>query len=229
MKKILITSLVCASLGLTQWASADILAQWSFDTLSVDSAPANTPSVNSIAADLGLGSASAYHANAASVWSTPVGNGSPKSLSANNWSVDDYFQFEASSIGYAGLVVSFDQTGSNTGPRDFGLQYSADGTTFLQFGTYTVINAGWNSSNPTVNPSSYSFDLSGITALDNATAIYFRLVNLGTTAINGNDVAAGGTGRVDNFTIATIPEPSSLTLVGGLGLLGLFFKRRHQK
>lgn len=227
MKKILLASLVCTSLCLSQWASADILAQWNFDALTLPNTPSNTPSVGQIVADLGTGSAFGYHANGATVWSTPAGNGSPKSFSANNWSVGDYFQFESSSLGHAGLIVSFDQTGSNTGPGTFGFQYSTDGLTFTQFATYSLINAGWSTQNPTPNPSSYSFDLSALTLLDNAPAIYFRLVDLDTTAINGNNVASGGTGRVDNFTIATVPEPGSLTLVGVFSLLGVFLKRRR--
>jgi len=183
--------------------------------------------VNNFSPEIGSGSASAFHAGSATVWSTPAGNGSTKSFSANTWATGDYFQFVVSSIGYSGLSVSFDQMGSNTGPKDFGLAYSTDGTTFTQFGTYSLINGGWSAGTPVVT-TSYSFDLSSITALNNTSAVYFRLIDISTTSINGGTVAAGGTGRVDNFAVTTVPEPSAMAIVGGFGLLGLFMAARRR-
>ena len=62
------------------------------------------------------------------VWSNPAGNGSAKSLSSNNWATGDYYQFTLtiSDSEFSGLGLSvyrFDQTGSNTGPKDFQLSY----------------------------------------------------------------------------------------------------------
>ena len=48
-----------------------------------------------------------------------AGNGSTKSLSANNWSVGDYWQLQLSTVGFSGLSLSYDQTGSATGPQGF--------------------------------------------------------------------------------------------------------------
>jgi hypothetical protein len=115
------------------------------------------------------------------------------------------------------------------------LSWSTDGSTFFPVPpSYPVLpNA---SPNPVWNSSTYNaiytrtYDLSSITALDNASAVYFRLVNLSTTSANGGTVAAGGTDRVDNFHIyAPVPEPSSLTLfVGGaLGLVAFLRARRR--
>ncbi|MFO1513109.1 MAG: PEP-CTERM sorting domain-containing protein [Verrucomicrobiota bacterium] len=86
----------------------------------------------------------------------------------------------------------------------------------------------WSSGTP-IATTTYSFDLSSVSALNNAPAIYFRLVDASTTAANGTTVAASGTGRVDNFTVTAtlVPEPGALALVSGFGWLMLFFKRRR--
>jgi hypothetical protein len=231
MKKTTLLSLLLASAGISQQASADTLAQWTFET----SPPAdllNSTTLSGILADVGSGTASAFHTDAATDWTTPAGNGSANSLSANTWNVGDYFQFMVSSVGYSGLSVTFDQTGSNTGPKDYYLAYSTDGTTFTQFGsTYALINGGWSSGIPVLT-TSYSFDLSAITALDNSASVYFRLVDASTTAINLGVVATGGTDRVDNFTVTAtpvvVPEPSAMAIVGGFGMLVLVMAARRR-
>ena len=64
-------------------------------------------------------------------------------MSANHWAVGDYFQFSLSTIGFNSLTVSFDATGSNTGPRDFILQYRTTGVTFTDFANYSITNDNW--------------------------------------------------------------------------------------
>ena len=76
----------------------------------------------------------------------------------------------------------------------------------------------------------FSFDLSSITALNNIAAAYFRIVDLSPTAggaITGVNVGTAGSGRLDNFFVAVVPEPSSFALLG-LGLFGLRTLRRKR-
>lgn len=221
MKMLPFLSAIVAS-AVVSSASAQTIAQWTFET-SPPASLTDSATISGILADVGTGTASGFHASPNTDWSTPSGNGSDNSLSANTWDVGDYFQFSLGTVGYSGIGVSWDQTSSVTGPRDFTLQYSTDGSTYTDFASYLVQpNA---SPNPTWNPNtgsslySYSFDLSAVPVLDNAANVSFRLIDVSTVSSSGGTVAASGTDRVDNFTVYAVPEPSGLATIGGLMLL----------
>jgi hypothetical protein len=211
--------------------SAQVLASWNFDADTISGSSAN---FGPLAADTGSGSATGHHASAASTWSAPVGNASAKSFSVNTWAVGDYFQFQTSAASSSSLSVSWDQTGSSTGPKDFGLFYSTDGINFTQFGSnYSILvnaapNSPWTGSGSRNSAYTFSDDLSSITALNNSPAVYFRLTDESTIALNGGTVATAGTDRVDNFTISAIPEPSTYALLAGFAVLGFAALRRKR-
>jgi hypothetical protein len=224
-------AVACALLGLTSApASAAMVAQWTFET----SLPATS---GAFVPEVGAGLATAFHVNPATVYSSPAGNGSAHSFSSNTWTVGDYLQFRVSTAGFSGVSVSWDQTSSNTGPRDFQLQFSFDGSVFMPISSqYSVLpnaapNPPWNatSASPLFG---FSRDLSGIPELDNSPFAYFRLVNSSTVAANGSLVAAGGTSRVDNFTVyatpTAVPLPAAAWLLGsGVLALGGMVRRRR--
>jgi hypothetical protein len=197
-------------------SAATTLAKWTFETLTLSTANTNsTPNgwCTNIAADIGSGTFSAFHFRAATaVYSTPAGNGSSKSLSVNNWtnSPADFFQFTASTLGYAEIAVSYDQVGSGTGPGNFNFQYSTDGVNFTTFSNYTLLSTitGW--SGGAANPgSSFSFDLSSVSALTNQAIVYFRVADGSTASVSGGTVGAGGTDRIDNVAVfGTVPGPT---------------------
>jgi len=167
------------------------------------------------------------------LYSTPAGDvdltlaptisSSIHSYSANGWSVGDYWQFETSTLGFTGVTVAWDQTGSNTGPRDFQLSYSLDGSTFTAIGSgYSLAFASWNTTaalgnNESGNPAG---------AADNQATVYFRITDTSTTSIAGGAIGTAGTDRVDNFTVMGVPEPSTIVLVCS-GLVGLLALRRR--
>ena len=183
------------------------VAEWTFET----SPPADVSNTaiypNPIAPDVGLGNLSGVHANAGTDWTTPAGNGSAESFSANDWSIGDYFEFEVSTLGLQGIFVSWDQYRSATGPTTFDFQYSTDGSSFTTFlENYTVPSATWDS---------HSLDLSAISAIENQASVFFRIT------ADSSPGGSSGTGRLDNFWVqATVPEPSmaALLALGGLWL-----------
>ena len=142
-KQMLLASAVV--LAVSASASAAIVASWSIPT----AIPAATTGTNYVygAADAGDAAAgtslSAFHALAATTWSSPSGNGSTYSLSSNNWSVGDYYQITVSTNGYSDIYLAWDQTRSSTGPSSFRVDMSTDGTNFTTIlASYSVIQAG---------------------------------------------------------------------------------------
>ena len=217
------------------------LAKWTFE---VNTPPdlANSTTITGIAADIGTGTASGIHASAATDWTTPVGNASSNSLSVNTWNSGDYFQFTTSTTGYENISVSWDQTGSSTGPTAFKLAYSTNGTSFTDFASYSVVlstgtniifsdlttGSSWSATKTATN-TTQSYNLSAISSLNSITGVYFRLITT-------SSPAAGGTNRVDNFTItgtavaAAVPEPSTYAaIIGAVALVGAAVHRRRQR
>jgi MYXO-CTERM domain-containing protein len=194
--------------------------------------PAATTGTNYVygAADAGDAAAgtslSAFHALAATTWSSPAGNGSTYSLSSNNWSVGDYYQISVSTTGFSDIYLAWDQTRSSTGPSSFRVDMSTDGTNFSTIlASYSVIQAGltgtntlaWSAANGVQG--AFTTTVASIAGADNQATLIFRFVNLST-------VAAGGTNRIDNIVVSSgpIPAPGAIAL---LGLAGLAARRRR--
>jgi hypothetical protein len=191
------------------------VAKWDFNALP---APTGTTissgaTFTGAAANLGSnasGSVVRGNHSASTTWSSVTGNGSALSLNSNTWNVNGYYEFEMSTLGFNQLFAVWDQMGSGTGPKDFELFYSVDGTNFITTGyTYTVTNDSWTAAF-TKPISTKQFDLSSITALNGQANVKFRLVNTSTVSVGNATVAAGGTNRVDNFTIAGTPCPAEV-------------------
>lgn len=218
-----VLSFMCSHVGATVPAN-NVVAQWKFDST-------NPVSSGPFVADTGTGSAIGFHAGA-SVYSGSVGNGSSKSFSSNAWAAGDYYQFQTSTTGLADIGIQFDQVSSTTGPRDFKIQYSTNGSTFIEFANYSVqpnANPAWQSATP-VAPAgldTYNFDFRSIAALNNAANVYFRITAASPliAAQDGNTFANIGVNRVDNVsiysaydpTMAPIPQPPPLPVLPEAG------------
>jgi len=207
---------------------SDILANWTFETsIPTTSGPHTAEGgVNALT--------SVASSNTGGTFSNPSGNGSAESFSSNNWDLNEYFQFTSSTIGFTGVTLTWDQTGSGTGPRDFQLSYGTDGVTFTNSISYSLPGptpVAWSPTlaNALLN-TSFNADLSAFTTLDNSAQVFFRLAQVGTTSIGGGTVASGGTGRVDNFVInaTAVPEPTSIALIGMIGVAGLAVRYRRK-
>ncbi len=198
------------------------IVKWSFDSIVLATAASASPNITtgSSIADIGVqptGSVfSANHASAATLWTTPAGNGTTKSATSDHWAVGDYYQFKVNTSNYRDLALSFDSTGSATGPNAFKVQYSLTGTgtfTDLPNGGYAITADSWSTST-SKTASNKSFDLSALTTLNNKSAIYIRLTCNSTTGISST-FGTGGTNRVDNLTITGVACDTSSTITTG--------------
>lgn len=193
------------------------ISKWNCDSLTLSATTASIPSLvtGSTVADMGLQNGNTlfngYHSNASTNWTTPSGNGSNSAISSNNWSVGDWYVFKTSTSDFHSIVVMFDQTSSSQGPKDFKLQYSLDSVTFTDCGNYTVPSSATTPINwikKSANDSSQvTIDLRSILALNDASAVWFRMVCRTTNSIGGaTTLNSGGTSRIDNFRVAGTPN-----------------------
>ena len=195
------------------------LASWTFEA----SLPSNSgPYAPETGAQTATAEARCVHVSSSTAYAANQGNGSAKSFWANTWAVGDYYEFRISTLGLTGIQLSFDQTSSSGGPRDFKISYSINGGgTFSDLITYTVpVSAEaaivWY---PTpVNPaSSLSFDLSSFGALNNQSSLILRLVCASSTTLTGGSLSNSGSSRVDNVLVsasATDTTPPVISLNG---------------
>jgi 5'-nucleotidase len=126
-------------------------------------------------------------------YSSPAGNGSPKSFSANTWAAGDYYQVTVPATGAADLQVTWDQSRSATGPGTFKLELSTDGTTFQEVTpSYTVIVGNWTSTTP-VTTTTFGPTLLPASA-NGAATVTLRFTSSVT-------MGSSGTCRIDNIKV----------------------------
>lgn len=127
-------------------------------------------------------------------------------------------QFSASTVGYNNISLSFDLRHSNTGPKHFTVQYTTDVTAttpvwidFIEDSTMT--------GDAFVNNRSYN--LSGVTALNNNAKAGFRIVasfrpstSTYVAATSGSNYATTGTWRFDMVTINGGAQKGTVSFVG---------------
>lgn len=154
--------------------TADVVASWTFE-------PPNSPTtvtgttISGIPPAIGSGMASGVHASSSTTFSSVIGNGSATALGADHWVGGDYWQFQFSTLGFAHLQLSFDARASFSGPTNITLSYSLNGSSFTTLNPNVNVPAGtWNSSVRSLT-FAHTFDLTALTALDNAPNVYFRL------------------------------------------------------
>lgn len=137
-------------------------------------------------------------------------------------------RFDVSTVGFQHIVLSYDLRHSNTSSRYEQLQYTLDGSTFVDAALFDG-NAGdtWFNGR--------SFDLSAISGADNNPNFGFRVVatlapgNAAYAASNpANNYATTGTWRFDMVTVSAVPvpEPGTYALMVA-GLVGVVITARR--
>ncbi|NBU72470.1 MAG: DUF5011 domain-containing protein, partial [Bacteroidetes bacterium] len=203
-----------------------ILARWTFESATNTTTGTQSAAFRSEeGVQSNTASAFSVHASSSTAFTLPAGNGSLKSLSANNWTTGDYFQFSLSSSGFRGLKLKFDHTGSSTGPARFRVSSSTNRTTFTDITNYTVTNNNgntWSATTPASN-NTYNIDLSGSTNLFDKTNLVFRLVQRDSSSIAGLTVGTSGTSRIDNVEMTGIPLDTNapVLLMTGIPVINL--------
>ena len=207
-------SLIAGSCLLTLSTEAATVAAWTFESPNAPGTFTGS-TVTGVLPNIGSGIAAGFHANSATVFTSAVGNGSATSWAANQWSVGDYWQFQTSTLGFEDIQLTLAQRATTTGPTNFSLAFSLDGTTFTtavaQYGVRSDLNFGaWDSSTPN-SLTVRNFNLSSYTQLDNASTVYFR-VRFNLPGLGGGS----GEGRIDDFQVlaTAVPEPTAVTLLG---------------
>ncbi len=116
---------------------------------------------------------------------------------SNTWDEgvnNKYWSVNLSTIGYENITLTSKQKGSNTGPKNFSLQYSLNNSNWVTVVDNIVI-ANDNFVSGVVN----QFVLPS--ACENQSNLYLRWVVTSTVSVNDGTVASGGTNRIDDIII----------------------------
>ncbi len=119
--------------------------------------------------------------------------------------------------GYQDLMVSFATRGTSTGFDTGTWAWSTDN---ISYTTLADVNTASRSTTFALAP---LVDFSTVSDLNDASTVYLTYTLSGATSTSGNN-------RLDNiqFNASAIPEPTSLSLLGGFGLLAWSFIRRRK-
>ncbi|TXK80324.1 DUF4073 domain-containing protein [Paenibacillus sp. N3.4] len=131
-------------------------------------------------------------------FSYPTTSGS-KAVSTSGWdgSGDRYWLASFDASGYSYIQVTSKQTSSGTGPKEFKLQYSLDGTSWSN-----VPNAAI-----TITTASTFVSLDNATlpaSANNQSTLYVRWLLASSNAVNGTLIATTGTSRLDDVVVTGI-------------------------
>ncbi len=144
--------------------------------------------------------------SAFTAWVTGAGGAGTFAPNSNTWTAGSgvkYWQINFSTKNYSDLKLSSKQYSSATGPRDFKVQWSLDGVYWYDL-TSGAVTVATNWSAGVLN----NVSLPEIT--NNKDNVYLRWIMTSNVSVGGGVVAAGGTNRIDDISIAgTLPDVNS--------------------
>jgi PEP-CTERM motif len=214
---------------------ADTLALWNFNA----GADANAATGTQLPAT-GAGSISLLGGVTTPGFNSGTGSSDPEASDDSGFQTTTYapqgqddklrgVQFSVSTVGWQDVQIQYDLRHSNTSSRYEALQYTLDGSSWIDATTFDG-NAGdtWFNGR--------SLDFSSISGADNNADFGFRVVATfapGTSlyeASRSTSSYAGGTWRFDMVSVsamAPIPEPGTYALLlAGLAAIGVMVRRR---
>ncbi|MDX5476384.1 MAG: thermonuclease family protein [Bacillaceae bacterium] len=124
------------------------------------------------------------------------GTGS-RAINSSGWQnngVEKYWVIDFTTLGYKNVTLSSKQFGSNTGPRDFVVQYSLDGVNWTEVANTNVTVANnWTSGvlNNVPLPEE----------VENQETVYVRWLNTSDVSVTLGTVGSGGTNRIEDIFI----------------------------
>jgi len=227
-------------------ANAVLVAEWNFDGTYADAfwgagSSFTGTSFGNYLAEVGAGTMFGIRTNTQTnvTWTRPAGNGTRTSASGIGLSANDtYWEFNVSTINLKDLLISYDQVSSNTGPRNWKLQYKVGAGSYVDVASY---NIGYNSAGATLSwassavrtESQLNFNLSSIAALNNKASVFLRVLIAGTQQYNPTATAAFGTAgstRIDSIKInaTAVPEPESVLILAAGAAIAATRKRSRK-
>jgi hypothetical protein len=172
---------------------------------------------------------------------TPTGTGNGWNLSAPEYSQGA--EFLANTTGFSNIGVAFNYYSTNQGIRDMAVQYTIDGNTWTTAQSLISVPNDWYGSGqnailipfPASCDNDPNFGVRMVSAYDSTGNIGDQyasatLKGSGTTQIYNDNSGNWRFGTVTIVTVASVPEPSTLALlgVGAFALLGYVWRRRRQ-
>lgn len=178
------------------------LASWDFQNSTKISSITDYATFNSnpYTADNGISgniNVATIKASVASSSTLAWGGTSPNSLpSLNTWDSGantKYWYVQFSTYGYDSITLSSKQQSSSTGPKEFKVQYSTDGSTWTDTGNSVAVANNLTSGVLT----NESLPIGCV----NQSTLYLRWIMTSNVSVGGGVVSNGGTSRIDDVIV----------------------------
>lgn len=124
---------------------------------------------------------------------------------SNKWGEKPYFLIETSTAEYKDIQFSARVGGSNKGPKNYTLQYSTDGKTYIE-----IINKSVNSNKDL--DSNQIFKNVSVPAASDSAKVYFKIIAASTDTIDGKKFngETGGEAAINDIVITGIPKKTTI-------------------
>lgn len=235
MRKTIILAALCAAAS----SQATIITQWNFNSTTADANTATgvtSPSTGTGTVALLGGTTSTFASGDASGGSTDPAVGDDSALNVTTWAAQGTdsgvrgVEFTVSTVGYQGIVLTWDHRHSNTSSKWVDASYSTNGgVTWISGGTYSATAGDTWFNNRTL-------DLSAVSGANNNADLRIRITSIfaPSTSAYATSSPTGtygttGTWRFDmaTFSGSAVPEPGTMAALG-LGAAAMLRRRTRR-